>query len=381
MEPDWEEVRSLLFSHRADQPLTQGNSRRLIPTLVLDAPCSFLVAEGPYLLAITALGTLAVWNLSPSIPKPRSIYPPLSITSLVSSCASRAHPHPEITTSALLPNGTPLVALSSGATFSYDADLAAWTRVCEPWWSRSDAWEGRRAGRHGAASHAGRGIVKNVESAVNEIVVDAQANGEGADDKDDESTEGGDEGEKGEGAAEKDVEMNGDEGAKGKEKAEGDDGEDEGAASRASKRRRSAPQGSPPEPTGSNDDYRTAISLAHLETRLLAAAALDSPSEYRNFLLQYAKKLSDEGLRSKAEELIRELLGPIYQCVLTFSPVRVPPAEQTLALRTHSKPGKKEEDEWSPTVLGFGKRDLLRDVLREFGASAFDRVLFTHERR
>ncbi|GAA6005959.1 uncharacterized protein JCM10292_005627 [Rhodotorula paludigena] len=317
--------------------------RRLIPTLVLDAPCSFLVAEGPYLLAITALGTLAVWNLSPSIPKPRSIYPPLSITSLVSSCASRAHPHPEITTSALLPNGTPLVALSSGATFSYDADLAAWTRVCEPWWSRSDAWEGRRAGRHGAASHAGRGIVKNVESAVNEIVVDAQANGEGADDNDDESTEGGDEGEKGEGAAEKDVEMNGDEGAKGKEKAEGDDGEDEGAASRVSKRRRSAPQGSPAEPTGSNDDYRTAISLAHLETRLLAAAALDSPSEYRNFLLQYAKKLADEGLRSKAVELIRELLGPIYH-----------------------KPGKKEEDEWSPTVLGLAKRDLLRDVLREF---------------
>ncbi|BGP40593.1 HIR complex subunit [Rhodotorula kratochvilovae] len=319
--------------------------RRLIPTLVLDAPCAFLVAEGPYLLALTALGTLAVWNLSPSIPKPRSIYPPLNISALLASSATRRDPFPSITTSALLPNGTPLVALSTGATFSYDADLASWTRVCEPWWARSDAWEGRR-GRHAAASHGGRGIVKNIEGAVNEIVVDEQArrerDGGAADESSDEESDA-----EGAAAAKEvgDVEMNGAaEKGKGKASAAADDegGDELATPVPAAGKKRPTPQGAPASPSGDSDDFRVAVALAHLETRLAAAAALDSPSEYRLFLVQYAKKLADEGLRSKAEELIRELLGPIYH-----------------------KPGKKEEDEWSATVLGLAKRDLLRDVLRE----------------
>ncbi|GAA5911337.1 hypothetical protein JCM8208_005225 [Rhodotorula glutinis] len=324
--------------------------RRLIPTLVLDAPCSVLVAEGPYLLALTALGTLTVWNLSPSIPKPRSIYPPLNISPLLSSSATRRDPSPTITTSALLPNGTPLLALSTGATFSYDADLASWTRACEPWWARSEAWEGRR-GRHAAASHGGRGIVKNIEGAVNEIVVDEQARREregdlGSDAPSESATEVGDEPAAKENG---DVEM-GENGAaaaadKGKGKGKAADGDELASPATTpapTPAKRPVPQGAPQEPSGDSDQYRIAVALAHLETRLNAAVALDSPSEYRIFLLQYAKKLADEGLRSKAEELVRELLGPIYH-----------------------KPGKKDGDEWSSTVLGLSKRDLLRDVLRE----------------
>ncbi|BGO91897.1 hypothetical protein NBRC10512_007688 [Rhodotorula toruloides] len=305
--------------------------RRLIPTLVLDAPCSFLTAEGSYLMAITALGTLTVWNLSPSIPKPRSIYPPLNISSLLASSATRIHPDPAITTSALLPNGSPLLALDSGATFSYDADLAAWTRVSEAWWSKADTWEGRR-GRHSApGGAAGRGIVKKIEAAVNEIVVDDQQV------EQDETTdeEDADEGKKADG----DVEMNGGSADKGKGKAV--EGEDESDDDEPRPPKRTVPQGSPTEPQGGAGDFRIAVTLAHLETRIKAAQALDSPAEYRNFLLAYAKRLADEGLRSKAEELIKELLGPIYH-----------------------NPNRKEE-EWSPTVLGLQKRDLLREVLRE----------------
>ena len=322
MEPGGAEVRFHSISHFLSSPqrahLERSRACRLIPTLVLDAPCAFLVAEGPYLLALTALGTLAVWNLSPSIPKPRSIYPPLNISALLASSATRREPFPSITTSALLPNGTPLVALSTGATFSYDADLASWTRVCEPWWARSDVWEGRR-GRHAAASHGGRGIVKNIEGAVNEIVVDEQArrerDGGAADDLSDEESDA-----EGATAAKEggDVEMNG-AAEKGKGKASAavdDEGGDELATPvPAAGKKRPTPQGAPASPSGDSDDFRIAVALAHLETRLAAAAALDSPSEYRLFLVQYAKKLADEGLRSKAEELIRELLGPIYQCV------------------------------------------------------------------
>ncbi|GAA5878315.1 hypothetical protein JCM3774_001984 [Rhodotorula dairenensis] len=289
--------------------------RRLLPTLVLDAPCSFLTAEGRYLMAITALGTLTVWNLSPSIPKPRSIYPPLNISSLLSSSASPQCPAPTITTSALLPNGTPLLSLDSGATYSYDADLAAWTRVSEPWWTKAETWEARRGRNATAVIAPGRGVVRTIEAAINEVVLNEQPGVPAL---------------SGPGPSE-DVDMAGSSGSGG-----------------------TVPEGPPAEPTASSDSYRLAVALGHLETRIMAAAALDSPSEYRTFVLAYAKRLADAGLRSKSEELIRELLGPIYH-----------------------KPGKKEGDEWEPAVLGIQKRDLLREVLRELAKSRVTAPLAT----
>ncbi|GAA5967585.1 hypothetical protein JCM11641_005703 [Rhodosporidiobolus odoratus] len=321
--------------------------RRLIPTLVLDAPCSFLEAEGSYLLAITAIGTLIVWNLSPSIAKPRSIYPPLNISTLLSSSATRTRPSPVITTSALLPNGTPLLALSTGATFSYDADLAAWTRLSEPWWAQNSGnWEGRRgrpAGQAGITNKGTIGIIRQVESAVNEIVVNEQVNGEG-----DAGTTDGEE----EAATPKengtDVEMNGENGAGDKGKSKAVDGVSSPILATSTPRppKRPIPTGTPAVPTASQSDFRTAVSLSHLETRMQAAIAWDSPSEYKQFLVQYAKRLAEEGLKSKAEELVRELLGPIYH-----------------------KSGKEEEERWLPSILGLQKRDLLKDVLRELGKS------------
>jgi protein HIRA/HIR1 len=65
--------------------------------------------------------------------------------------------------------------------------------------------------------------------------------------------------------------------------------------------------------------WNTALTLGHLETRLHACNLLDSPVEYKQNLMMYAKKIADEGFRGKAEELIKELLGPVYWFVI-FSP-------------------------------------------------------------
>ncbi len=70
-------------------------------------------------------------------------------------------------------------------------------------------------------------------------------------------------------------------------------------------------------PIGDGDKARpawwsTALTLGHLETRLHAAKALDSPQEYKHALILYAKKIADEGFRAKAEELVKELFGPVY---------------------------------------------------------------------
>lgn len=90
--------------------------------------------------------------------------------------------------------------------------------------------------------------------------------------------------------------------------------------------------------------WNIAMTLGHLETKLHAAKSVESPQEFKQVLLVYAKKIADEGFRGKAEELIKELFGPVYW-----------------------RPGK--DDSWSPTVLGFSKRDLLREVLNVFARS------------
>ncbi len=61
--------------------------------------------------------------------------------------------------------------------------------------------------------------------------------------------------------------------------------------------------------------WNTALTLGHLETRLHSTRLLDSPNEYRQALLIYSKKIADEGFRAKAEELIKELCGPVYWSV------------------------------------------------------------------
>ncbi|KAG5221367.1 HIR complex [Salix suchowensis] len=90
--------------------------------------------------------------------------------------------------------------------------------------------------------------------------------------------------------------------------------------------------------------WSTALTLGHMETRLHAARLLDSQPEYKQSLLVYAKKIADEGFRGKAEELVKELFGPIFW-----------------------RPGR--DDSWTPTILGMAKRDLLKDVLSIFARS------------
>lgn len=267
--------------------------RRLMPSLVLDAPCAYLVAEGHYLMAITALGSLTVWDVK----RPASLFPPLSVSTLLSSSATADEQYPTIATAGIIGNGAPLLALTSGVTVTYSSLLSSWTKLADGFHSEaSEFWEGRR----GKAMTTGRGVVRAVESAVNDIVVDRKKNAPAAPTTanvivlDSQSTDGG-------------------------EKKDG-------------------------EAWGDQSDFELALSLGHLETRMSAAIALDSPGEYKLALQLYARKIADEGLRNKADELVHELIGPIY-----------------------FKPGRSEM--WSPTLLTFNKRDLLKEVLGTFARS------------
>ena len=106
--------------------------------------------------------------------------------------------------------------------------------------------------------------------------------------------------------------------------------------------------------------WEAALTLGHLETRLQAAKVLESPTEYKQALLVYTKRLAEDGFRGKAEELVKELFGPLYWCVL-MELLR----EVRDLLTSARRPGR--DDSWTPTLLGFYKRELLREVLNIFG--------------
>ncbi|ORY52826.1 WD40-repeat-containing domain protein [Leucosporidium creatinivorum] len=319
--------------------------RRLLPTLVLDSTCAFLEAEGAFLMAITALGTLSVWNTSTK----KAVFPPLPVASLLSASATPTDSHPTITTSALLPNGAPVLSLSSGSTHSYDIDLCAWVIISDTWWSKgSDFWEGRRS----KANQGGRGAVRTIEAAINEVVVnslgldpDESSSSEEESSDEEEEDEEVEDTEVEETAEEGDAEMADGEKPTSKDKGKGKavakkEKEKKEKAPKRKRRRKTVPEGDAEDEVGDQNMKRVAMSLAHLEVRMKAAVTLDSPAEYRTFLVAYAKKLAEESIRNKAEELLRELMGPIYY-----------------------RPDKK--DDWSPTVLGLNKRDLIKEVIRE----------------
>lgn len=61
--------------------------------------------------------------------------------------------------------------------------------------------------------------------------------------------------------------------------------------------------------------WTEAIEMGHLENRMAAATLLDSKEEYMFWLARYTVVLGREGFRARAEELVKELVGPMYRSV------------------------------------------------------------------
>uniref|UniRef100_A0A8C1SRN6 Protein HIRA n=1 Tax=Cyprinus carpio TaxID=7962 RepID=A0A8C1SRN6_CYPCA len=92
------------------------------------------------------------------------------------------------------------------------------------------------------------------------------------------------------------------------------------------------------------------MTLAFLEKQLASALILLSASEYRHWLLIYARFLVNEGYELRLRELCQDLLGPVH---------------------------KSSSSSWETTVLGLRKRDLLTEVLPVIGQNLRFQRLFT----
>ncbi|KZT35016.1 WD40 repeat-like protein [Sistotremastrum suecicum HHB10207 ss-3] len=278
--------------------------RRIMPTMSLSSQCAIFEGSKNHLMAITVQGQMHIWNVRTQ----RTLFPPVSVSSLLTT------PNSSILSATLRPNGSPLVHLSSGTSHSYDANLQSFIRISDSWWATgSDAWTTRQR-----TSTTGVGPVQQMESVISELRMNAAAAAAAASAASAAHSR--------EGSA---------------ESSGGAGGESKGASSTVGTGGLVLMGG---DETERPPWWSAAMTLGHLETRMHAARVLESPTEFKQALLVYSKKIADEAFRGKAEELIKELCGPVYW-----------------------RPGREES--WTPTVCGLAKRDLLKDILSIFARS------------
>lgn len=95
-------------------------------------------------------------------------------------------------------------------------------------------------------------------------------------------------------------------------------------------------------------DVQKRAARAHLECNVASALAMQSPQEWRRWLVTYVRQLAADEDEARLKEILNELLGPIRWSPTTHGAA--------------SAPGKG----WEPKIMGQDKRQILRyDVLRE----------------
>jgi len=221
-------------------------------------------------MCITAIGTCHVWNIK-TLSSP---HPPVSLAPVLDAAAFAQGPHvtgaPGIVFARLNSQGRVVIAMSNGDGYTYSPSMYVWQRLSEAWWAvASQYWN-------------------TADTSVGNLQASAQ-------------------------------------------QPKGLDGSDEVSLENLSAgiiplmernttthtllRGRAyylqrlikallAAEGF--------EGFEANVSLGHLENRVAAAMTLGAKEEFRIYLLMYAKRLGAEGLKNKTQELLRMLLGDVF---------------------------------------------------------------------
>ena len=296
--------------------------RRLMNAIVLEAQPVILDSRGWYLLAITAVGQVYVWDVRTmqALHPPISLAPVLDMASLAQSQAGHLTNAPSLMFARLNSEGRVVVAMSNGDGFAYNPSMCIWQRLSETWWavgsqywnttdtstataaSVSAAAKSKTNGTNGktllddvAPENISAGIIPLLERNTTALSLL-----------------------RGRAAALQRI-------VKALLSAEGYEG------------------------------FESAVSIAHLENRVAGALALGAKDEFRVFLGMYAKRIGAEGLRGKVEELLRSLTGSLFS--------GDEEEEEDVGA------GEDEGLQWGEgdAILGWKREDLLREVVMVLG--------------
>ncbi|KAK6457036.1 histone transcription regulator HIRA, WD repeat superfamily [Scheffersomyces xylosifermentans] len=233
------------------------SGKRLLPPIVLGSSVSFLESHGKYLMAVTSLGEMFVWDLEKK---------KVELTTLLSPLLELNNKYQEdglsksdnVTLCAVTSTGIPLVTLSNGSGYLYNKDLGIWQTITESWWSfGSHYWESNEenGGKPQTSNFFNEeaSIVEYLEHKTNEEIIRKTRTGRG----------------KYFNKISKNMVMK------------------EGF-----------------------ENLENTISISHLENRILCCELLGESKDFRRFFLTYVQRICELGFKAKLFEVCDELLGP-----------------------------------------------------------------------
>jgi protein HIRA/HIR1 len=285
--------------------------RRIISALVLEAQPVILESHGPWIMCITAVGMCYVWNVK-TLSSP---HPPVSLQPVLDAAihaqTSQPTAAPSITGARINSEGRIVVGLSNGEGYGYSSSLYSWQRISEAWWAvGSQYWNTTDASVGNLQSLGGQKGEESKKAISAGIIPYLERN----------------------------------------------------TTTETLLRGRSYFLQRLIKVLLSREGYETfesTVSIAHLENRVAAALSLGAKEEFRLYLSMYAKRIGAEGLRGKVEELLKALVGGIFEDETDEN-------EAIQVLQKDEKEGRNWSDS-SGTLCGWPRNVLLKEVIIALG--------------
>lgn len=314
--------------------------RRIVNALVLESQPVFLVSQNQWLLCITAVGMCYVWDTQ----RLSSPHPPVSLAPVLDIAVHILQDHPthapSVTSANLNSEGRIIVTLSNGDGYAYSPGMYVWQRLSELWWAvGSQYWNTTDSSvgnlRSSSAQTSETSPRRNLSAGIIPFLERRTTH-------------------------------------------------ETLARGRAYFLQRLVKQ------LLSREGYEgleMSVSVSHLENRLAAAVLLKAKDEFRVYLYMYAKRIGAEGQKAKVEELLRSLLGTVYEDEPTgpgfstsalsssssssSSIVPEPAATTATTKPTSSRPQDQKWDHPTDSICGWPRMELLKGVILILGKQAF----------
>lgn len=162
-----------------------SSGHRVLPIIILGSPLSFLEIKDKYLLAVTSVGELFVWDLI----ELKSVFKPNNLISLLSpryptnvkdinlgetnglvfingEILTRSE---TLTMCSITKDGIPIVTLNNGDGYLFNKDMNVWTLISESWWAfGSQYWDSTRSNNQ--LNEGPRGLLEMLEGFTNDEI-------------------------------------------------------------------------------------------------------------------------------------------------------------------------------------------------------------------
>ncbi|OBA24512.1 Hira-domain-containing protein [Metschnikowia bicuspidata var. bicuspidata NRRL YB-4993] len=238
------------------------SGKRLFPPIIMGSPISFLESKNQYLMVVTSIAEILVWDLDKKkihMKSPLSLAALLDLNSkLQENTLSKSD---NITMCSITSKGFPVTTLSNGSGYIYNIDMEVWQTVTEAWWAfGSHYWDSITDDKVSPVSDSprtigereGSSLISMLEHKTNEELLRKSRTGRG----------------KYFNKISKNMMMK------------------EGF-----------------------ENLENTVSLSHLENRILCSELLEELEDFKDFLITYSNRLCELGLQAKLFEMFETVLG------------------------------------------------------------------------